>query len=109
MVAPAERRRLPNRRSCSTFDFESQGLKFTASFSCFPDGSIGELFIRNHKASSMAGINAADAAVLFSIARQFGAPLPVLQKALMRDSDGKASGPLACALDAISKLDGGGA
>jgi hypothetical protein len=101
----SQRVRLPNRRLCQTFDFESQGLKFTASFSRFPDGSISELFIRNHKASSMAGINASDAAVLFSIARQYGAPLDVLRKALMRESDGKAAGPLAAALDLIAGRD----
>jgi hypothetical protein len=98
------RRRLPNRRACTTFDFESQGLQFTASFSRFPDGSISEVFIRNHKASSMAGINVADAAVLFSIARQYGAPREVLQKALMRDASGKASGPLAAAIDLIAEM-----
>lgn len=98
------RRRLPNRRACTTFDFESQGLKFTASFSRFADGSISELFIRNHKASSMAGINAADAAVLFSIARQYGAPLEVLRRALMRDANGKASGPVCAALDLIADM-----
>jgi hypothetical protein len=51
----------------------------------------------------MAGINASDAAVLFSIARQYVAPLDVLRKALMRESDGKAAGPLAAALDAIAE------
>jgi hypothetical protein len=99
-----DRRRLPNRRSCTTFDFESQGLKFTASFSRFPDGTVSELFIRNHKASSMAGINASDAAVLFSIARQYAVPLEVLSKALMRDANGKASGPLATAIDLIADM-----
>ena len=98
-----QRLRLPNRRPCETFDFESQGMKFTASFSRFADGSISELFIRNHKVGSMAGINVQDAAVLFSIARQFGAPLEVLRKALMRDADGRANGPLGTALDLISE------
>jgi hypothetical protein len=69
------RRRLPNRRACSTFDFESQGLKFTASFSRFADGTISELFIRNHKASSMAGINAASAAPE-SLAERFARAAP---------------------------------
>jgi hypothetical protein len=101
----SERRRLPNRRLCTTFDFESQGLKFTASFLRFPDGSISELLIRNHKASSMAGINAADAAVLFSIARQYDVPFEVLRKALMRNADGSGSGPLARCLDIISGCD----
>jgi hypothetical protein len=97
------RQRLPNRRASQTFDFESQGLQFTASFSRFPDGSVSELFIRNHKAGSMAGINASDAAVLFSIARQYGAPFEVLRKALMRDSQGRATGPLGRALDVIAE------
>ena len=52
----------------------------------------------------MAGINAADAAVLFSIARQYGAPLEVLRKALMRDANGKASGPLVAAIDLIADM-----
>jgi ribonucleoside-diphosphate reductase alpha chain len=81
-----------------TFDYESQGLPFTASYSPTAD----ELFIRNHKAGSMAGINASDAAVLFSIARQYGAPLDVLRKALMRDSQGHALGPVGAALDRIA-------
>lgn len=98
------RRRLPNRRPCETFDFESQGLRFTANFSRFADGTVSELFIRNHKVGSMAGINVQDAAVLFSIARQYGAPLAVLQKALMRDANGNASGPLAAAIDLIAKM-----
>jgi hypothetical protein len=99
----SERHRLDNRRACTTFDFESQGMKFTASYSCFSDGSISEIFIRNHKATSMAGINASDAAVVFSIARQYGAPFEVLRKALMRESNGKASGPLATALDLLAE------
>ena len=47
-----ERQRLPNRRACETFDFESQGLKFTASFSRGADGTVQEIFMRNHKAQA---------------------------------------------------------
>jgi hypothetical protein len=50
----------------------------------------------------MAGINASDASVLWSIARQHDVPLDTLQKALMRNADGSGTGPLACALDTIS-------
>jgi ribonucleoside-diphosphate reductase alpha chain len=49
----------------------------------------------------MADINARDAAVVFSIARQYGTPLEVIRAALMRDTDGKASGPLGTILDMI--------
>jgi hypothetical protein len=97
----SERRRLPNRRGSETFEIISQGLGFTATISRFPDGSLGEIFLQNHKASSQAGINASDAAVVCSIALQYGVPLDVIRKSLMRDAHGRASGPLATALDAI--------
>jgi hypothetical protein len=58
--------------------------------------------LRNHKAGSMAGINACDAAVVASIALQYGVPLDVIRKALMRDPRGRASGPLGEALDIIA-------
>jgi hypothetical protein len=99
----AHRERLPNRRASITFDFESQGLKFTATYSRGADGSVQEIFLRNHKASSMAGINASDASVVWSIARQHGVPFEVLRKALMRNADGSGSGPLARCLDIISE------
>jgi hypothetical protein len=99
----ATRRRLPNRRASTTFDITSQGLRFTATVSRFDDGQIAEIFLRNHKAGSMAGINACDAAVVCSIALQYGASLDVIRKALMRDARGSASGPLGVALDLIAE------
>ena len=99
------RQRLANRRFSESFDFEAQGLTFTATFSRGADGSVQEVFIRNHKASSMAGINASDASVLWSIARQYGVPFDVLQKSLMRNADGAGSGPLAVALDIIASTE----
>jgi hypothetical protein len=96
------RHRLPDRRPSETFDIEVRGLRFTATISRFPDGSIGEVFLVNHKCGSMAGIIASDAAVVCSIALQYGAPLDVIRKALMRDSRGRASSPLGAALDRIA-------
>ncbi len=98
----AARRRLPDRRASETFDLEAQGLSFTATVSQFDDGSLAEIFLQNHKAGSMAGINAQDAAVLASLALQHGVPLDVIRRALMRDARGRASGPLGCALDRIA-------
>jgi ribonucleoside-diphosphate reductase alpha chain len=97
-----ERRRLPARRDSVTFDLESQGLKFTATISRGADGTIQEIFLQNHKAGSSAGINAQNSAVVCSIALQYGVPLAVIRRALMRDSQGRASGPLGTALDAIA-------
>ncbi len=102
----AERKRLPNRRRSVTFDLQSQGLTFTATYSRGADGTVQEVFLRNHKASSMAGINASDASVIWSIARQFGVPFEVLSKSLMRNSDGSGIGPLSVALDKIIEIEG---
>jgi hypothetical protein len=72
------RTRLPNRRASETFDVEAQGLCFTTTVSRFDNGSIAEIFIQNHKAGSMVGINAQDAAVVCSLALQYGVPLEVI-------------------------------
>jgi hypothetical protein len=99
----ALRRRLPNRRASITFEVESQGLRFTCSVSWFADGTLAEVFLQNHKAGSSAGINAQDSAVVCSLALQHGVPLDVIRRALMRDSQGRPSGPLAAALDVLTE------
>jgi hypothetical protein len=102
-VNAAVRQRLPNRRSAETFDVEALGLKFRATVGRHPDGKIGELFLSNHRVNSMAGIMASDAAVVASLALQYGVPLDVIRGALMRDPRGKPSGPLGVALDKIAQ------
>ena len=96
-----DRRHLPNRRRSESFDLEVAGLRYTATVGFFADGSIGELFLSNHKANSHADATARDAAIAFSIALQFGADLNTIRKALCRDAHGQASGPLGRALDRI--------
>jgi hypothetical protein len=97
---------LSNRRPAETFDLTSDGLAYTASIGRFRDGRIAEIFLTNHKAGSVADTNARDAAVVCSIAFQFGVPIDVLRKALMRDSRGTACGPLAVALDVVAEMEG---
>jgi ribonucleoside-diphosphate reductase alpha chain len=93
------RQRLPDRRLSTSIDFELDGLKYTATVSRYADGRIGELFLNNHKSNSQADTNARDSAITFSIAVQHGADPEAIRRALCRDSNGKASGPLGCALD----------
>jgi hypothetical protein len=71
-------------RASETFDLESQLLKFTCTVSRFSDGSVAEIFLQNHKAGSMAGINAQDAAVIFSLALQHGVPFETIRRAAGR-------------------------
>lgn len=95
------RNRLPDRRPAENFDLEVGGLRYTATVGRFPDGSIGELFLNNHKSNSSADTAARDSAIVVSIALQHGADLETIQRALCRDSQGRASGPLGAALDII--------
>ena len=80
------RKRLPNRRFAESFELEVEGIPYTATVGRFPDGTIGELFLNNQKSNS---------------ALQHGADLETIQRALCRDSQGRASGPLGAALDVI--------
>jgi hypothetical protein len=100
--AESTRKRLPQRRASETFNIECAGLAFTVTVGRFEDGGVAEVFVTNHKAGSTAGIMASDAAVLASIALQYGAPLETLRAALMRDGGGRAMGPVGVVLDRIA-------
>ncbi len=97
------RQRLPDRRHSETFSVDCQGLRYTATISRSDDGRLAEIFLSNHRNGSHADAVARDAAVVCSIALQFGAPLDAIRKALMRDSRGVASSPLGAALDRIAE------
>jgi hypothetical protein len=96
------RQRLPDRRQSENFEIDVNGRKYRCSYSLFSDGRLAEIFLSNNKAGSDSDTAAKDSAVVCSIALQFGVPLDVIRKALMRDSQGRASGPLAQALDIIT-------
>ena len=96
------RRRLANRRACMSFSFACNALRYLATVSYFPSGELAEIFISNAKAGSDSDSAAKDSAVVCSIALQYGVPIDVIRHALLRDSQGRASSPLGCALDLIA-------
>jgi len=98
------RRRLANRRSSTTFNFEVAGLKYTATVGYFDDGRLGEIFLSNTKPSSQSDVNARDAAVAASLAFQYGCPIDELRRALLRDAQGRPSSPLGAALDQLENV-----
>jgi hypothetical protein len=105
MKREEKRERLRNRRAAISFDLQSQGLTFTVTYGKFDDGHLGEVFLRNHKTSSAAGILASDSAIAASLALQHGCDLETLRRALQRDGSGAATGPLGAALDIIAEDD----
>jgi Family of unknown function (DUF6011) len=80
----AHRERLINRRASLTFELELGGLRYTATVSQFPDGRVAEVFLQNHKPGSQSDANARDSAIAASLALQYGCPLEVLRRALLR-------------------------
>ena len=97
------RRRLTDRRLAETFELEVAGQRYSCTVGRFPDNSIGELFLNNSKSNSAADTNARDSAIVFSFAVQHGADPEAIRRALSRDSQGRATGPLATALDIIAE------
>jgi hypothetical protein len=98
-----ERQRLPNRRASQQLTFICNDLKYVATVSFFPNGSLAEIFIGNSKAGSQSDSAAKDSAVVCSIALGYGVPLDVIRHALLRDGHGHASSPLGVALDLIAE------
>jgi ribonucleoside-diphosphate reductase alpha chain len=96
------RRRLPDRRASVSFSFECGGLGYVATASWFDDNQLGEVFVGNHRVGSHADACARDAAILASKALQFGTPLDVLRRALLRDSQDRPSTPIGSALDLLA-------
>src|SRR5437899_9816451 len=98
------RARLPNRRASLSFNFECGPHRYIATISYFPGtNQLAEIFLGNGRAGSDIDAAAKDSAVVASIALQFGVPIDVIRKALLRDPRGVASSPLGVALDRIAE------
>jgi hypothetical protein len=94
--------RLPNRRGHELVDYEHCGIRYTAGIGRFDDGRLAEIFLNTAKHGTAVDTNARDAAVAASLLLQHGCPIEALRRALTRNADGSASGPLARALDLLA-------
>ena len=96
------RNRLPNRRAAETIGFEHAGAQYQCTAGYFPDASLGEVFLNHARSDSLLDVLAHDAAILASLALQFGCPLDAIRHALKRDAQGTAVSPIGVALDLIA-------
>jgi hypothetical protein len=95
------RDRLPNRRGALSTSFERDGAHFQMTAGFYPDGRAGEVFVNADRANSLLDFLMSDAAILVSLALQYGAPLDEIRHALKRDVRGTAASPIGAALDLI--------
>lgn len=96
------RDRLPDRRPAISTSFERDGARFEMTAGYYPNGRPGEIFLNADRANSLLDFLMSDAAILASIALQYGAPLDELRHALKRDSRGEPASPIGAAMDRIT-------
>src|SRR5262245_59644368 len=101
-VTVSTRRRLPNRREHELIDFEHGGIRYTAGIGRFNNGALAEIFLNTGNAGTAVDTNARDAAVAASLLLQHRCSVDTLRRALTRNGDGSASGPLARVLDLLA-------
>jgi hypothetical protein len=93
-----ERRRLPDRRPTSTFGIvhrgkngQERGYTISVGFFDREECEPAEIFVTGPKVGSELETVARDCAILWSVARQYGAPVDVLAHALTQEQDGTPS------------------
>jgi hypothetical protein len=82
------RRRLPHRRGAVALDIEHAGHRYRLHVGCFPNGTLGEVFLDAAKQNSTLDAFAADAAILVSLLLQHGVLPAEIGHALRRSPNG---------------------
>lgn len=105
----AGRKRLPDRRSHEIINFHHNGFAYVAGVGRYEDGRAAEIFLNAEKIGTAIETQARDAAITALLYFQHGGTLETLRRALTRNGDGSASGPLGAALDLLAGADGSAA
>jgi hypothetical protein len=72
------REHLSDRRLNETQESERDGIRFTITTGFKSDGTVGEIFLNAGRVNSALDVLMSDAAIICSIALQFGAPLATM-------------------------------
>lgn len=106
-MTTVERRALPMKRRCETFEIAFGGLarSHTVTLGYYDDGSLGEVFITGGKSGEQVEAIARDGAVLLSMALQYGVPLDTIRHAITRDGQGAPSSIVGVVIDRLAVKD----
>src|SRR5262245_43410965 len=96
------RQRLPDRRLHELFEIDHAGIHYAVGVGRFENGEQSESFLSAPRTGTAAAVNAQDAAIAASLLFQHGCTAETLRKALTRNPDGTAAGPLGAVLDLLS-------
>jgi hypothetical protein len=94
------RTHLPSRRPHELRTIEHWGQKFHVGIGEL-SGEVLEVWINTGKSGTQMETLFRDSSVLISLGLQYGVPLSDMRRAIMRDLDGSASGPIGQLLDIL--------
>lgn len=99
----SDRRVLPQRRRAETFEIEWGGVgrRFAVTLGFYEDGALGEVFITGGKSGEAVEAIARDAAVVLSLALQYGADIDNVAAAMTRDASEAPSSILGAVVDEL--------
>jgi hypothetical protein len=105
-----DRHILPQRRSTFTLDMrdDSGRVDLTVAYSTFeppgapPPHTVAEIFVTARKIGSSMEAIARDAAILLSLALQYGCPIDTIRHALTRNQDGSAQSLMGRVVDRVT-------
>lgn len=97
------RTRLANRRMSVNAEIEADGVEAIVTVGVYPDGTPGEIFLEVGQPGSQMDRIARDAACLWSLARQYGAPADVLAAAVGRLEDNRPATIIGAAADLAAR------
>ena len=102
-----QRRPLPMRRRCETFQIAFGGLakRHTVSIGYYDDGTPGEVFIDGGKSGELIEAIARDGAVILSMALQHGVSLDTISHALTRDSFNQPTSIVGAVVDRLISME----
>lgn len=99
------RESLPPRRGCETVEVLWLGTVIQIGVGRFDDGRISELFVTGPKAGTDVQHESRDAAIIVSLALQFGCPFETLVESLSRDERGRSSSLIGTVIDCVASLE----
>lgn len=99
------RGKLPDRRGGENVSFAYRDRWYVVSLSRYEDGRVAEVFSHVHSGDgSDRDHEVRDAAILLSLALQFGVPMETVAHAITRDDKGRASSLIGTIVDRIGEM-----
>lgn len=92
---------LPNRRQGESLDFRHGKFVYSATLGRYPDGRIGEIFLRSGLVGTDTAVACQETAIAVSFALQNGCTIEQMREAMPRQTDGTPEGAMGTLFDLL--------